>query len=158
MIVPPLNITFVFQKFWKLSVILLLLESYSNFILNNKESHGSYLNETVSHSFNEEIYLDDLRFYKEVLRVLFQTSGFVVFMYLFTRIYSFFNKKPNIPLFLIWKTVTLSNCSIFLILPALIWDIHAYNSHYYFILIYSTLSQLIIYKGKFTLYIFKHQD
>lgn len=137
----------MFQKFWKLSLILLLLESYSNFILFNEESYRKPINETTSLHFHADIYLENLIFYKVVLIDLFQTCSFVLSMYLLTRVYTSYNKISDISIFLIWKTVTLSNCSIVLTLPALIWDINIYNIHYYFIFIYSTLSQLINYKG-----------
>lgn len=140
---------FILQKFWKLSLILLLAESYSNFIILNKGTFENKLNETVSLVLQSEVYLDDLRFYKVVLMVLLQTLSFTLLIHIFTQIYSFYNKQPNIPFSLVLKTTTLSNCSIFLTLPALIWDINVYNIHSFFIFIYSSLSQFISYRGKF---------
>lgn len=115
--------------------------------MSNKESCSLDKNETVPLLLQTEVYLDDLKFYKVVLMVLLQNSSFALFMYMLTQLYTFYNKQAAIPLSLIWKMVTLANCSIFLTLPALIWDINVYNVHSYFIVSYVTLSQLITYRG-----------
>lgn len=116
-------------------------------MLHNKNLYLKPVNETIS--FNAEIYLDDLRFYNVILIVICETCSYALSMYLLTKMYNFFKKKINISFFLIWKTVTLSNCCLFLTLPALIWDINVYDTHFYFIFIYSTLFQLINYRGNY---------
>lgn len=135
------------QKFWKLSLIILLIESYFDFVTSNKESCSTIRNETVPLQHQNEIYLDDLKFYKVASMVLLQNSCFALSMHLLTKIYTYYNKQTDISFYFIWKTVTLANCSILLTLPALIWDINVYNIHSYFIVSYATLSQLITYRG-----------
>lgn len=140
---------FSLQNFWKLSIILLLLESYSNWSLLNRHSWENHLNDTIVVSLESNIYLDDLKFYALVLRVFLNTLCYVLLIQAFTRIYTLFNNQCTIPLLLVWKTITISNCSLFLTLPAFIWDINVYDVHSHFIYIYSTLSQLLFYRGKY---------
>lgn len=146
------------QKFWKLSLILVLLESYSDWTIMNKESFLKNINNTISLSVQSEVHLEDLRFYKGVLTVLIHTSCFTFYIHILTRMYTLYNQQPGIPFILLMKAITLSKCSIFLTLPTLIWDINVYEVHSHFIYIYSTLSQLLAYRGNFIFINTKHID
>lgn len=136
----------ILQNVWKLSLVLLLLESYLQQTISMKQCETN-LNDTVSFSIEDDLYLDDLDFYKFVATAFLQTCCFVTFIHILTKLYALYNNLPQISFFLVWKSVTLANCSCFLTLPALIWDINSYDVHSYFIHIYSTLSQLLGYRG-----------
>lgn len=137
------------QNFWKISIALIFLETYSNWIFMreypmNRKSRD--LNSTTY--INEElIYLEDLKFYEMILNTALGFSSFIIMAYLFTLFYSYLRKRDFTPFVVICKAVTLSTCGTILLLPSLIWETHIQEFHVLFVSLYTTLSQLLAYKG-----------
>ncbi|CAG9818265.1 unnamed protein product [Phaedon cochleariae] len=134
-----------FKNYWKLSAVLLVLETYSQWTLTRRIGEVELKhNLTTEPQLSEtDIYLDDFRFYKMILIITVGTAASVFLMYLLTRIYSCWNNKTSISFRDIHKAVTLSNSGMFLLLPSLIWDINVHELHMLFISLYITLSQLL---------------
>ncbi|KAJ8943696.1 hypothetical protein NQ314_009669 [Rhamnusium bicolor] len=135
-----------FKNFWKLSIILLLLETYSNWTIETRDKRIE-VNDTKPYLVEADIYLEDFKFYKLCFNITINTLCFVMMIYIFTMIYSFLKYQATISFLMIYKTVTLSSTGIFLFLPSLVWDISVHEFHLHFITIYTTLSQLLAYKA-----------
>ncbi|XP_018580025.1 protein ARV1 [Anoplophora glabripennis] len=137
-----------FKNFWKLSIILLLLETYIHWSATVKHvPKETELNNTEPYLTEPDIYLEDIKFYLLGVDMIMCTICFVVVIYLFTIIYTFLKKRAGIPFLMICKMVTISSTGLFLFLPSLIWDTSVHNFHLHFISIYTTLSQLLAYKA-----------
>lgn len=133
--------------------MLLLLETYSNWSFSNREFSNSDLNISEPYLNEGNIYFDDFKFYKLSLYLSMSTLSFLTIIYILTQCYCIYKKCESISLIQIGKTVTLAHTSLFLLFPSLIWDLSVHEYHIQFIFVYTTLSQLLAYRGKiFDLY------
>ncbi|XP_030752604.1 protein ARV1 [Sitophilus oryzae] len=140
-----------FKHYWKLSLILILLEAYSNMTLLNNSNvvQCDSQNQTEPSLKDFDVNVEDLKFYILTINIGISFLCFVATTYLLTRIYYSYlnNNRKKAPSFiLILKTITLASSSIFLQLPSVIWDLSVYSYHLHFISLYITLSQLLAYK------------
>nr|CAI5855488.1 unnamed protein product [Callosobruchus analis] len=137
----------VFKNFWKLATVLLVVESYSSWLLLHKNQPSIPYRITEPDLPDTVIYLDNLDFYKVCLNVTLSEFSFVVMVYLLTCLYAKFTSVEVMPFEKVCKTITLSSSGLFLLLPSLIWDIQVHEFHLQFISLYTTLSQLIAHKA-----------
>nr|CAH7745057.1 unnamed protein product [Callosobruchus chinensis] len=137
----------VFKNFWKLAIVLLVVESYSTWLMIPKNQPAIQYNITEPDLPDTVIYLDNLDFYKVCLNVTLSESSFVIMVYILTCLYTRFASVGIIPFEKVCKTITLSSSGMFLLLPSLIWDIQVHEYHLQFISLYTTLSQLIAHKA-----------
>ncbi|KAJ8984696.1 hypothetical protein NQ317_004955 [Molorchus minor] len=136
------------KNFWKLSIILLLLETYLNWTLVTKGTLlKQEMNDTKPDLTESDVSLDDFKFYKLFLTTTINTFCFVLTIYLCTVFYTLFGNRKRISFVTAGKTVTLSSTGLFLFLPSLIWDLSVHDFHLHFVSLYTTLSQLVAYKG-----------
>ncbi|XP_044258732.1 protein ARV1 [Tribolium madens] len=133
-----------FKNFWKLSVILLLMEAYSELMRNspqravkNDEEEKLFLNE-----FNE---MTDFLFYKLSFSVALKTATFMSVLHFLTKIYCKVLGKNVITFMMMWKTLTISSFGTFLLLPSLIWDTSVQEVHLAVVSLFTTMSQLLAY-------------
>ncbi|KAF7280654.1 ACAT-related protein required for viability 1 [Rhynchophorus ferrugineus] len=139
-----------FKHYWKLSLILILLEAYSTMtLLNNpiKKCDRSIKAEPNLEDFDMNV--EDLKFYIITLNLGISFVVFNIAIFCFTWIYyqKFSHNKSKMPSFnLIFKTITLASTGKFLQLPSIIWDLSVYDYHLHFITLYISLSQLLAYK------------
>ncbi|KAJ8920496.1 hypothetical protein NQ315_005365 [Exocentrus adspersus] len=149
-----------FKNFWKLSIILLFLETYSSWSVSAKNNpKQSELNDTKPYLSEPDIYLEDFKFYILFIEILIckyfklsissiqTTVCFVGVIYMLTTAFTFVRRQMRIPLLKIYKMVTISSIGIFLFLPSLMWDMSVHNFHLHFVSVYITLSQLLAYKA-----------
>ncbi|XP_044736939.1 protein ARV1 [Chrysoperla carnea] len=138
-----------FESHWKLAVLLLLMETYSEWV--NTSSDLVYMPILYNKPANEE-YQKEKRFYFICLTVIIGTIVFVSTISIMTRLTQRLYKRKNdftsfkeTNFFTIWKAVTLSSFGRFLHLPALIWgDFKVAETHFVFVLGYTILTQLLV--------------
>ncbi|CAH0553945.1 unnamed protein product [Brassicogethes aeneus] len=137
---------FKFEKYWRLFLFIVLVESYSEWIFLYDDNNKSKIVEILTEEYlnNFDIYLDDLMFYKITIVTLLKSLLLICFVYLLSKIYGFYAQK-TITFVLIAKTITLSSVGIFLLLPALIWDFKVKEINTQFVSLYVTLTKLISY-------------
>lgn len=79
------------------------------------------------------------------------TSCFMLMIMLMTMLYintlKHRKKKVNVSLKIVWKAMILSNFGLLLLLPSLIWNNALQEYHFPFVILYTTLSQLLVYTG-----------
>ncbi|CAH1975655.1 unnamed protein product [Acanthoscelides obtectus] len=136
-----------FKNFWKLSIVLLVVESYSSWVMFNKNEAAGQYNITEPNLPDPTIYLDSLEFYKFCLNITLSEVSFVLMIYLLTSLCSRVTAIEKTSLIKICKAITLSSAGMFLLLPSLIWDLQVHEYHLQFISLYTTLSQLIAHKA-----------
>ncbi|XP_019864672.2 protein ARV1 [Aethina tumida] len=137
------------KNFWKVIPFIILMETYTEWILVTQQKSREYLTPNEynisNHYFNNiNIYLDDMKFYKLAIIVSLRLLAYIIFIYSLSKLYSVI-KKRKVSFTLICKTVTLSNSGIFLLLPSIIWDLIVQDINIQFVFLYTTLSQLIAY-------------
>ncbi|XP_023021403.2 LOW QUALITY PROTEIN: ACAT-related protein required for viability 1 [Leptinotarsa decemlineata] len=137
---------FKFKSYWKLSLVLLIIETYSNWIVTKGTSKFE-VNDTKPYLQETYIYLDDFRFYKMSLILAIGTASFIILTYFLTKVHTYFYAREHIGFTSVFKAITLSSCGMFLLLPSLIWDISVHEYHMIFISLYTTLSQLIAHRA-----------
>ncbi|XP_056632988.1 protein ARV1 isoform X1 [Diorhabda sublineata] len=138
-----------FRNFWKLSIGLIILETYMTWILSKEFPIERPIREIHNIStFNEaDIYLDDIKFYEMSLNTILGFISYIIVTFSLTGIYSYLRKTDKISLITVSKAVCLSSSGIFLILPSLIWDTQINEFHILFVSLYTTLSQLLAHKA-----------
>uniref|UniRef100_A0AAR5QH63 Protein ARV n=1 Tax=Dendroctonus ponderosae TaxID=77166 RepID=A0AAR5QH63_DENPD len=139
-----------FKHFWKLSVVLILLESYCIWALScGVNTPCKPINKTEPKLHDFDMNTEDLKFYVICLNTTLSYLCFVAVMYFLTVLYNkYLASRPYTPsqLALIVKTATLSSTGIFLQLPSIIWDMSLFSYHLHFITLYTWLCQLLAYK------------
>ncbi|KAG5873370.1 hypothetical protein JTB14_022973 [Gonioctena quinquepunctata] len=140
-------LNYEFKNYYKLFLVLLILETYSKWTITKKEVQTFGTNDTKPYLHETDIYLDDFRFYDMSLSLTFGIAGFIISTYLLTKVYTYLHGKDGISLLSVFKAITLSSCGMFLLLPSLIWDKSVHEFHMVFISLYTTLSQLIAHKA-----------
>lgn len=139
-----------FKNFWKLSVILVLIESYSHWALSNRNLSKICNNSNKTEpSLNDfDMNMEDLKFYIICVNVAIAWLCLIIWIWFITKMYEkFFAKNTSEMTFiLVMKTITLASMGVFLQLPSIIWDISLYSYHLHFITLYTCLSQLLAYR------------
>ncbi|XP_050294060.1 protein ARV1 [Anthonomus grandis grandis] len=139
-----------FKNFWKLAVILMLLESYCDSALSTRLLTNVYekqANKTEPTLSDFDMNIEDLKFYIMCLNTALSHFTFVLTIYMLTIIYGKIKRWDDMPtLCLIMKTMTLASTGAFLQLPSIIWDLSLYSHHLHFITVYTCLSQLLAYR------------
>ncbi|KAL1509637.1 hypothetical protein ABEB36_004344 [Hypothenemus hampei] len=140
-----------FQNFWKLSLLLILLESYCNWSVVTRYCHYNCnkINKTEPSLNDFDMNIEDLRFYIVFLNIAIGYGSSILLTDFLTTIFKMYIANGNITtsFMLILKTITLASNGVFLQLPSVIWDISLYNYHLHFVTLYTCLSQLLAYRA-----------
>ncbi|CAG9855446.1 unnamed protein product [Phyllotreta striolata] len=138
-----------FKIFWKISIGLIFLETYSDWIFLKESSSSRSLKDLNSTLFQNKdlIYQDDLKFYEMSIKTALGFSSFIIVAYFLTAGYSYLRKTEPVTFKVIWKAVALSTCGSILLLPSLIWETYIQEFHVLFVSMYTTLSQLLAHKA-----------
>lgn len=127
-----------YKNLWKLSVIVLLIDTYIDWSSFNKFFGFKKL--------QYENYYDNFDFYKIGMKNSIRTLLFVVTVYLHTSLYCKILQRKQVSLIEVWKMLSISSFGTFFFLPVLIWDIGVHQEiHKFIILVYIILSQLTAY-------------
>ncbi|XP_044756609.1 protein ARV1 isoform X1 [Coccinella septempunctata] len=127
-----------YKNLWKLSVIILLIDTYIDW-----SSYNKY------YGFKKIQYdgdYDNFDFYKIGIKNSIRTLVFVITVYLHTILYCKTLKRKVVSFKEVWKILSVSSFGTFFFLPVLIWDIGVHQEiHKFIILVYIILSQLTAY-------------
>ncbi|KAK9884408.1 hypothetical protein WA026_007254 [Henosepilachna vigintioctopunctata] len=127
-----------YKNLWKLSVIILLVDTYTDWTSSNK--YFGLKKIQVDFDYN------NFEFYKIGIKNAIRTFLFVLVVYLHTVLYCKTLKKPSITLHEVWKMLAISSFGTFFLLPVLIWDVGVHQEiHKFIIVVYIILSQLTAY-------------
>ncbi|CAG9772602.1 unnamed protein product [Ceutorhynchus assimilis] len=140
-----------FKHFWKLSVILILLESYCKWVLTSTNFQDHMIHNKTSQPNLKDFHMkiEDLQYYGICINTTISYSCFTLTIVALICVYKqYFNQKLLIhpSLTLVMKTVTLASTGILLQLPSIIWDLSLYGYHLHFITLYTWLSQLLAFR------------
>ncbi|XP_021941631.1 protein ARV1 [Zootermopsis nevadensis] len=132
-----------FQNHWRLAVVLALFEAYSGWT-----THRNVGSTDGNNTSPYDLFEGERSFYFECLQTVFGSAMLLLFIHALTwlRWQVHAQSRPqNYNNLVLWKSLVLSNCGKFLMIPSLIWGEIGTETHSIFVMGYTFLSQVKIY-------------